>query len=427
MAELRSLGALMAAQRVGGLQERVRIARALAASLAALHERGEAHGALDADAVLIERRDGDAPFSVTLVPPRRKRSRDSTAPKSGSDPTPRDDAFEFGAILTHLMRERPLAANADEPARAVPPAAPGPQDDDSPRIRELVATLLTDPAVREPPGFDEVVRILDATLADLNSAPDGEERLGMFHILCELRMGATGRAVLARRHGVGDDVVLKIARIGDQDTGLRREIAALERVRHPNVARAIGGHLFAREGLYVGEFVRAPGNDGYRRAGLDLRSDRIATVARGLMLAIASVHAAGYLHRDVKPSNIVIDDDGHVTLLDFGLVSIPGDTELATTSTPFTSPMLPERGYWSHADDVFAALVSLWHVMTGRHPWSWDKASDVTVLRDVDLFPIFGRASGARITERFRALLARPPDGEGAARKALALLHEVLR
>ncbi len=422
-----SLGALIAAGRTGGLHHRVRLARALAASLAALHVRGDVHGALEPDGVIVEAGTGGSAPSVALAAPRRGGSHRYASPRvlTGLAPTPRDDAYSFGAILAHLMRERPLSAS--EVAAAAPPPAPGLHDEDAPRVRELVAALLADSAPA-PLGLDEAVRVLDATLSELEPpATAGEERIGPFRILHELRVGATGRAVLARRNGAGEDVVLKLARLGEQDACLRHELDALAHLRHPNIVRAHGGHLHERERLFVGEFVRAPGHDGYRRAGLELRGDRIAAFARGLLLALESVHRAGYVHRDVKPSNLVLDDEGRLTLLDFGLVSVPGDSDLTLGSAAFKSPLLFERGSWSHADDVFGALVSLWQIVSGRHPWSWEAPTGEADLRPAELFPVFEKPRAAAISERFRALLARPPEGENAAREALARLDEVLR
>src|SRR6185436_3182054 len=154
-----------------------------------------------------------------------------------------------------------------------------------------------------------------------------------------------------------------------------REARAQARLQHPNVTQIYfigeddGVHFFAME------YVAGPALDtvletGERLAWPDALEYAIAA-ARGLRAALAE----GFIHRDVKPSNLMLDRESSVKILDFGLVkSMRGDTELTRDGAILGSPlyMAPEQGRAEavdHRSDIYSLGCALYHLLTGRPPF----------------------------------------------------------
>ncbi len=200
--------------------------------------------------------------------------------------------------------------------------------------------------------------------------------LNRYRPLRPLGSGGSGSVWLARDEQTGLDVALKIvAREGKAGARAEREAAAAARLRHPSCLRA---YAFARDPRHVYiayEFV--PGRtfrEAVRAGELDDRSaiEACAQICDGL----AHAHAAGILHRDVKPSNVLLaaGEQVSVRLLDFGLAQIAeAETLTAQGDVPGTLAYIaPERlagETAGEAADVWAVGVMLWEALSGRHPF----------------------------------------------------------
>jgi eukaryotic-like serine/threonine-protein kinase len=159
----------------------------------------------------------------------------------------------------------------------------------------------------------------DRQAAETRVAP--RTRVGRYHI--EGLLGAGGMAVvyLARDPVLDRAVALKVMRVDDDDAGAARlvhEGQALARVSHPNVihvyevGRESDGLVYIAMERIVGVTLAAWLEQPRARAEI---VDAFAAAARGL----AAAHAAGLVHRDFKPENVMVGDDGRVCVLDFGL------------------------------------------------------------------------------------------------------------
>ncbi|WP_277209302.1 serine/threonine-protein kinase [Isoptericola croceus] len=201
--------------------------------------------------------------------------------------------------------------------------------------------------------------------------------VGGYAIVSLLGRGAMG-AVYEAVDGGGQRVALKVlhAHVDANPAGrqrLRREVAALQRLRHPAVAQVLdaefeGPHAFVVtelvDGLTLEEEVDA-------RGPLDIAD--LFSLADQLADALESVHAAGVVHRDLKPSNVMVTGAGP-TLIDFGIAQSPEDARTTMTGfvmgTPgYIAPELldggdpvPETDWWS-----WAALLAF--AATGRSPF----------------------------------------------------------
>ncbi len=201
-------------------------------------------------------------------------------------------------------------------------------------------------------------------------------QLGSYH-LAE-RVGEGGMGVVYRARAGQRDVALKVLRpsvAGDPTARLRlaREVETMRRVHSPFVAEVIDADLTADLPYIVTAYV--PGrtlDEVVTRTG-PLRGEALAALARGLADALCAVHAAGVVHRDLKPGNVMLVD-GSPVVIDFGIAQRIDTTRLTMTGmfmgTPgYLSPEIIEGHPSSGASDVHAWGATVAFAATGRPPF----------------------------------------------------------
>ena len=198
--------------------------------------------------------------------------------------------------------------------------------------------------------------------------------LDRYRPLKPLGTGGSGSVWLARDEQTGLDVALKIVpREGKAAARAEREAAAAARLRHPSCLRA---YAFARDPghVYIAyEYVPGRTFREALRAG-ELKDASAIDACAQVCDALSHAHAAGILHRDVKPSNVLIGPEGRAKLLDFGLAQMAeAETLTAQGDVPGTLAYIsPERlagGEATPAADIWAVGVMLWEALAGRHPF----------------------------------------------------------
>ena len=199
--------------------------------------------------------------------------------------------------------------------------------------------------------------------------------------------GGMSEVYRAHDRKLGRDVVLKLLPAGMSDpdamTRLAREARTLSSLNHPHVVTihdvdAVDGRVFLATEYVEGQTLRARLADG------PLPVAEAVAIARQIALALEASHAAGVLHRDVKPDNVMVRPDGVVKVLDFGIAKVvqgtgePGATAAGTTlGTP--GYMSPEQIRGAEVDarsDVFALGVVLYEMLSGRAPFAGDTPAD---------------------------------------------------
>jgi uncharacterized RDD family membrane protein YckC len=215
------------------------------------------------------------------------------------------------------------------------------------------------------------------------------ERLKHFELKQLLGRGGMGAVYLAHDNSLDRPVALKVLapEVGvDADVVARfvREARAQARLRHPNVTQIYfigedrGLHFFAME------FVDGPSPAGRLERGERVPWAEALEIAIGAAEGLQAAHAAGFVHRDVKPSNLLVDERGQVKIADFGLVkSLRGDSQLTQAGLIVGSPlyMAPEQGRAEevdHRSDIYSLGCTLYHLIAGQPPFSSD--SPVAVL-----------------------------------------------
>ena len=223
--------------------------------------------------------------------------------------------------------------------------------------------------------------------------------LDRYRPLRPLGSGGSGSVWLARDERTGLDVALKIiAREGKAAARAEREAAAAAHLRHPACLRAYG---FARDSRHVYiayEFIPGRTFREALRAG-ELRDEVAIEACAQVCDGLAHAHAAGILHRDVKPSNVLLADGDRVSarVLDFGLAQMAeAETLTEQGDVPGTLAYIsPERLAGRDATpaaDVWAVGVMLWEALVGRHPF-W-RGSMLETARAIE--------AGARPLAEFR-------------------------
>ena len=200
--------------------------------------------------------------------------------------------------------------------------------------------------------------------------------LGRYRPVRPLGSGGSGSVWLALDERNGLDVALKIIpREGKAAARAEREALAARRLRHDRCVRAYdvghdASHVYIAYEYVPGRTVREA-----LRAGALSDSDAVEVAAQ-VLDALAHAHRAGIVHRDVKPSNILLEDSEEIAvrLLDFGLAQFDGaDTLTAVGDVPGTLAYIaPERlagGDATPESDVWSVGVLLWESLAERHPF----------------------------------------------------------
>jgi hypothetical protein len=200
--------------------------------------------------------------------------------------------------------------------------------------------------------------------------------VGRYRPVRPLGAGGSGQVWLALDEDLGREVALKIVpRQGRASQRAEREAEAVSRLRHPGCARSLSLAEDHEHVYLVYEYI--PGRtlrDALRTR--QLTDAQMVEITAQLLETLAHAHAEGIVHRDVKPTNVILEEGPgvRVRLLDFGLALIDDiDPLTAEGDVPGTLAYIsPERLDGTEATegaDVWAAGLILWEGLCGRHPF----------------------------------------------------------
>jgi Protein kinase domain len=266
----------------------------------------------------------------------------------------------------------------------------------------------------------------------LEPVPSNGLVLGRYRPLRPLGSGGSGSVWLARDETSGIEVALKIIpREGRAEPRAEREAAAATRLRHPHCLRAYGLEADDKH-LYI-QYEYVPGIT-LRQAlrSRELGDDGAIEAAAQVLDGLAFAHARGIVHRDVKPSNVLVaeEDEVSVRLFDFGLAQLAdADTLTAVGDVPGTLAYIsPERLHGEQAGppaDVWAVGVLLWEALAGHHPF-W-RASPLETGEEIKTGAPSIRGARPDLPERLVAAVDAALEVEPGARPSAAELARELR
>ena len=212
-----------------------------------------------------------------------------------------------------------------------------------------------------------------------------------------------------------------------------REARTAARLNHPNVVRVYDVIIANGTPWIVMEYL--PSRSLYQIVAADgpMSPTRAAEVGLGVLAALRAAHAVGIVHRDVKPGNVLITDDGRVVLTDFGLARTLGHPSVTRSGVILGSPafMAPERAAHDATgpeSDLWSLGATLYHAVEGRSPY--ERGSTMATLAALATEdPPRSRRSGG-LWPVLEGLLRRDPAARwdaGRAEKALRRIAGVAR
>ncbi len=256
-------------------------------------------------------------------------------------------------------------------------------------------------------------------------------RLKAYRRIEHIAKGSVSDLFLAESPELGGVVVLKVTPAIRKESGVDQsmerflqEFEILRGVQHPNIVRiydlgVTDDHLY----LAMEYFARG---DLRKRMSEGLTARQSLSFARDLAYALEAIHEVGIFHRDLKPGNVMLRDDGSIALIDFGLAKhVALKMEVTDKGLIFGTPhyMSPEQGHGKPIDgrsDLYALGVMLFEMLTGKKPFDAENHMAILVHHAKAPIPkLPDRLSSLQfIVDKLLAKdpADRPPDATSAAR-----------
>ncbi|WP_051792482.1 serine/threonine-protein kinase [Amycolatopsis jejuensis] len=246
------------------------------------------------------------------------------------------------------------------------------------------------------------------------------------------RIGSGGMGVVWRAHDqrLDREVALKQARLSDVVSGrtLRREARLAAGVLHPNVVTFLDVAAQGDELWLVMEYVPSRSLAQILAAEGRLPARTVAEIGVQVAAALAAVHAHGIVHRDVKPGNVLITDDGRAKLTDFG-ISRSVRTDETVTESPFIggtpdylAPEVAQGHAPTTASDVFSLGATLFAAVEGAPPFAG--GNEYATIRRVAEGTVPAAQHAEGLAPALEQLMRRDPAERPAAAAAGELLAE---
>src|SRR5256714_13629203 len=209
----------------------------------------------------------------------------------------------------------------------------------------------------------------------------GERYIGKYRVKGELGRGGMGAVYLAEQPGLGREVAIKELIQSADPVALKRflqEAQVMARTSHPNLVQVHDMELMGNINYLVLEFVRGRSLRDWMNTS-QLPPPQVFAVMHGVLQALDYAHRHAIVHRDMKPENVLISDEGTVKVADFGIARLTDDTGVGGTATKTGTTvgtpqyMSPEQVASSKVDgrsDLYSAGIMFYELVAGQPPFT---------------------------------------------------------
>ena len=247
------------------------------------------------------------------------------------------------------------------------------------------------PGVSSFPSADAATMRMIPISPNLGVTPPhamAERRIGKYVVKRELGRGGMGAVYLAEQTGLGREVAVKelVPSAAADPVALKRflqEAQVMARTSHPNLVQVYDLEQIEGANYIVLEFVRGRSlRDWLNRGPIPL--PQVFAMMHGVLQALDYAHRHSIVHRDMKPENVLISDEGDVKVADFGIARLtddsggPGSTATKTGTTVGTPQyMSPEQVASSKVDgrsDLYSTGIMFYELIVGQPPFTASEA-----------------------------------------------------
>jgi serine/threonine protein kinase len=276
----------------------------------------------------------------------------------------------------------PPAASPEAAAPFTPPPSPPPPlPPPDPYAVEQTMRLIPVPHIAPVPP--PVAAAADQGPAPSPPQPVTQRRIGKYIVQRELGRGGMGAVYLAEQPGLGREVAIKelILSAAADPVALKRfmqEAQVMARTSHPNLVQVHDLEQIGDANYIVLEFVRGKSlRDSLNQGVLPL--PQTFAVMHGVLQALDYAHKRAIVHRDMKPENVLLSDEGDVKVADFGIARLMDDSGAGSTATKTGTTvgtpqyMSPEQVASSKVDgrsDLYSAGIMFYELVVGQPPFT---------------------------------------------------------
>lgn len=310
--------------------------------------------------------------------PPKPPQRDDPSSAAGISIPPADGSGLDVEVTFDLEGEAPTAASAGLTTRV---------DEEVVTRAKRSVTIVSEPPLPQAPAAarSEPPASIPPTGFDSKEEPSTARRrascyAGRYELVGLLGVGGMGSVYRVRDLLLDEEVALKILRkdLAASQAAVRRfrrEVKLTRRIAHRNVVRMFDVGERRGEHFYTMECVVGEGLSTVLTPGQPMEVDAALGMALQIGQGVEAAHAAGVVHRDLKPDNILVSRDGRVVITDFGVALMPGEDQVEALPTKgagtpyYMAPEQIEGRAVGERTDLYAIGLILFEMLTGALPW----------------------------------------------------------